>query len=278
MTSRRQFLHIAAASALLPLMQFPRTAFAAASLGAVKTQGKLRVGVTAADPWFAKDPISGQWSGVCIEIGKMMAAELGVAFEPVETTWANSVAAIQADQIDVMFVLDPTEARKKAIDFPEAPLFYYAMGALVKANAEVKTWEDLNKSGTRVGVTLGTNIDVTLTEKLKNATIERFANNDEAIAAFAANRVDVVSQFHPALIVQYSRLRMGKVVLPEQVLAIPTSVGLVKSDDPSFRNWVNDFISKLYSSGKTEEMFQTYISSKGLDPKSVPGLVKERWS
>lgn len=278
MTSRRQFLQLAAVAATIPAFQIPRAAFAAASLDAVKKLGKLRVGVTAADPWFAKDPISGEWNGVCIEIGKKMAAELGVAFEPVETTWGNSVAGIQADQIDVMFVLDPTEARKKAIDFPEAPLFYYAMGALVKADAEVKTWEDLNKDGMRVGVTLGTNIDMTLTEKLKNAKIERFANNDEAIAAFAANRVDVVSQFHPALIVQYSRLKMGKVVLPEEVFAIPTSVGLIKSDDASFREWVSDFIAKLYTSGETAKIFETYLSSKGIDPTTVPGLVKERWT
>lgn len=278
MTSRRQFLQFAAMAATIPVLQIARPAFAAASLDAVKKLGKLRVGVTAADPWFAKDPISGEWDGVCIQIGKKMADELGVAFEPVETTWGNSVAAIQADQIDVMFVLDPTEARKKAIDFPEAPLFYYAMGVLVKEGAEIKTWEDLNKPDMRVGVTLGTNIDMTLTEKLSKAKIERFANNDEAIAAFAANRVDVVSQFHPALIMQYSRLKMGKVVLPEQVFAIPTSVGLVKSNDSSFREWVSDFIGKLYSSGETARFFEEYLSSKGIDPKTVPGLVKERWT
>ncbi|MFK0333961.1 transporter substrate-binding domain-containing protein [Rhizobium sp. NPDC090275] len=278
MSSRRQFLQYAALAAAFPALQMPGGAFAAASLNSVKTLGKLRVGVTAADPWFAKDPMSGQWSGVCVEIGKKMATELGVAFEPVETTWGNSVAGIQANQIDVMFVLDPTEARKKAIDFPEAPLFYYAMGALVKDNTQVKTWEDLNKSGMRIGVTLGTNVDAQLTEKLKKAEIERFANNDEAIAAFAANRVDVVSQFHPALIVQYSRLKMGKVVLPEEVIAIPTSVGLIKSDDPSFRTWVNDYIDKLYSSGETSKIFESYLASKGIDPKTVPGLVKERWT
>ncbi|MEW9613356.1 transporter substrate-binding domain-containing protein [Shinella sp. S4-D37] len=275
-TTRRAFL---AGGALAGLsLAVPTLAFGANSLAAVKANGKLRVGAAPADPWYYKDPISEEWAGVGVEIGKRMAEELGVEPVLVETTWPNSVAGIQADQIDVMFVLDPNEARRKAIDFPDVPLFYYAMGALVPGDSSAKTWEDFNKDGFKVGVTLGTNVDTVLTEMLKNATFERFASNDEAVAAFVARRVDMVSQFHPALIMQYSRIKIGKVILPEEVYAIPTSVGVMKSDDPSFRDWVNDFISKSYASGETQKIFETYLSSKGVDPTSVPGLMKERWA
>lgn len=274
-SSRRTFLKTASLVGLG--LAVPGLAFGAASLAAVKASGKLRIGAAPADPWFYKDPISEEWAGVGVEIGKLMARDLGVEPVLVETTWPNSVAGIQADQIDLMFVLDPNEARRKAVDFPDTPLFYYAMGALVPEDSTAKVWADFDKPGFKVGVTLGTNVDTVLTEKLKKATFERFASNDEAIAAFVARRVDMVSQFHPALIVQYSRIKIGKVILPEEVYAIPTSVGLMKSDDPSFKTWVNDFITKLYASGQTQEIFETYIASKGIDPKSVPGLVKERW-
>ncbi|SDI54007.1 transporter substrate-binding domain-containing protein [Alloyangia pacifica] len=273
--TRRSILSAAGTGMLLGLV--PNVTLAASSIEDVKERGVLRVGAASADPWYYKDPMSEQWSGVGVEIGKLMAADLGVELEMVETTWGNSVAGIQANQIDVMFVLDPTETRKQAIDFPDTPLFYYAMGALVPEDSTAKSWADFDKSDVRIGVTLGTNVDTVLTEKLKNAKFERFASNDEAIAAFVSGRVDVVSQFHPALVVQVSRIRMGKVILPEEVYAIPTSVGLMKSDDASFKTWVNDFIGKLYESGKTEEIFETYIKSKGIDPASVPGLVKENW-
>jgi polar amino acid transport system substrate-binding protein len=256
---------------------FAGAAQAQSALQAVKDRKKLRIGVAAADPWFYKDPVSNQWSGVGVEIGKAMAAELNVAFEPVETTWANSVAAIQAGQIDLMFVLDATDARKQAIDFPDTPLFYYAMGALIQNGMQVAAWQDLNKKGTRVGVTLGTTVDRMLTETLPEATIERFASNDEAIAAFVSRRVDAVSQFHPALIVQNARIRTGRVVLPTPVHAVPTSVGLPKAADPSFRDWVNAYIGKIYADGTTQRLFETYLASKGLDPKSVPGIVREQW-
>ncbi|MEI4484873.1 transporter substrate-binding domain-containing protein [Frigidibacter sp. MR17.14] len=275
MITRRSLIGTAVAASAL--VAGAGIALAETALDSVKASGSLRVGVTPADPWFFKDPIAGDWSGVGVEMGKAMAEKLGVTFEPVETTWGNSVAAIQAGQIDVMFVLDATDERRKAIDFPEAPLFYYAMGALIQDGMEVKTWEDLNKEGTTVGVTLGTTVDKLLTEKLAKAKIERFASNDEAVAAFVSRRVDAVSQFHPALIVQVSRIGTGKVVLPEEIHAVPTSVGLPKAADPSFKDWVSDFIATAYGDGTTKSIFEGYIRTKGIDPATVPGLVKEDW-
>ena len=82
---------------------------------AIKERGSIRVGVTQAPPWFSKDPASGEWAGLGSALGKAMAGELGVEFEPVEVTWGTAVAALQADKIDVMFVLDATPKRAVAI-------------------------------------------------------------------------------------------------------------------------------------------------------------------
>lgn len=247
-------------------------------LDRIKASGKLRIGVTSAEPWFFKDPASDTWSGVGIDYGQQLAADLGIAMVPVETTWANCVAALQVNQIDVMFVLDPTEERRKALDFPEAPLFYYAVGALVRPDQTAKTWDELNKPGLRVGVTLGTSVDRTVTETLKATSISRFSNNDEAIAAFAARRADVVAQFHPALVVQYARLKLGKVIVPTPVSPVATSAGLRKDADPALRDWLSAKFAAYYADGKPQAYFAKYLESRHIDPASVPGLVKEKWA
>lgn len=273
--TRRTF--IAASIALLAGATAPAFAQDASTLDRIKQDKQLRIGVTSAEPWFFKDPMTEKWTGVGIAMGEKLAANLGVTLVPVETTWANSVAALQANQIDLMFVLDPTEERKKAIDFPDAPLFYYAMGALVQADSEVKSWEDIDKAGTRIGVTLGTSLDKNITAMAKNAEISRFSNNDEAIAAFASKRVDVVVQFHPALIVQYSRLKLGKVILPTPVNPVPTSAGLRKEASPDFKNWVSEQFATLYKQGVPDQIFDGYLKSKNIDPTGISGLVKEAW-
>lgn len=247
------------------------------SLERIKASGHLRVGVTSAEPWFFKDPLSGTWTGIGVAMGQKLASALGVTFEPVETSWATCVAALQANQIDLMFVLDPTEERRKALDFPDAPLFYYAMGALVSETSAIKTWQDIDKPGTRIGVTLGTSLDKNVTEIAKSAEISRFQNNDLAITAFLARRVDVVVQFHPALVVQYARLKQGKVLLPTPVTPVSTSAGLRKDASPAFRDWVSDQFASLYKAGVPDQLFTAYLTSKGIDPKGIPGLVKEAW-
>jgi polar amino acid transport system substrate-binding protein len=259
-------------------MAGPAWAQTASTLEHIKTSKKLRIGVTSAEPWFFKDPMSEAWTGVGISLGRQLAADLGVELVPVETTWANAIAALQADQIDAMFVLDPTEERRKAIDFPEAPLFYYAPGALVKDGAAIKTWADLDKPDTRIGVTMGTSIDRMVTETLKTATISRFSNNDEAIAAFAAHRVDAVAQFHPALVVQFARLKLGHVILPLPVVPVATSAGVRKEANPAFRDWLSTKFAEYYKDGKPQAWFSEYLKSKGIDPATVPGLSKEQWS
>jgi Bacterial extracellular solute-binding proteins, family 3 len=75
----------------------------------IKQRGELRIGVTPGEPWFFKDPASGQWSGIGYRMGQQIAKDLGVKLVPVETTWGNSIAAIQANQIP------PRSARRRSI-------------------------------------------------------------------------------------------------------------------------------------------------------------------
>jgi polar amino acid transport system substrate-binding protein len=274
--SRRSFLALATAAAV-NVNSSRVLAEDASTLEQIKARKQLRIGVTSAEPWFFKDPLSEKWSGIGVAMGEKLAANLGVEMVPVETTWANAVAALQANQIDLMFVLDPTEERRKAIDFPDAPLFYYAMGALVPENAPFAAWNTIDKPGTRIGVTLGTSLDKNVTAMVKSAAINRFSNNDEAIAAFAARRVDVVVQFHPALVVQYARLKLGKVILPEPVTPVATSAGLRKESNTAFRDWVNGQFAELYKAGIPNQLFSAYLKSKNIDVNGIPGLMKESW-
>jgi polar amino acid transport system substrate-binding protein len=264
MKRRSLILAATAAMALAPMAH----AQDSGTMAQVKESGELRIGVASAEPWFYKDPMSEQWTGVGVAMGQRMADDLGVKMVPVETTWANAVAGLQANQFDIMFVLDPTE---------ENPLFYYAMGALVKEGSEAKTWDELDTPETRIGVTLGTSLDRNVSEMMDEAQINRFSSNDEAIAAFAAGRIDAVVQFHPALVVQYSRLKMGEVLLPEPVNPVATSAGMRQEDGTEFLDWVNTTFADLYAAGVPDELFGQYLASKDIDPSGIPGLVKEDW-
>ena len=128
----RRTVLVLAAAACAP------AAWAAAedTLAEIKQRGALRVGVTQAPPWFSKDPKSGEWtSGVGVSLGKAMAADLGVKFEPVEVTWGTAIAALQGNRIDMMSMMDATPERAQAVDFPKTPLLYYSLAVLARDEA-----------------------------------------------------------------------------------------------------------------------------------------------
>lgn len=267
---RREFL---VGLALLGLLG--GTSSQAQTLQKVKQTGELRIGVAAGDPWYYRDPVSGQWSGVGVLVGEQIAKNIGVKMTPVETTWGNSVAGLQSGQIDVMFVLDATEERKRAIDFPATPLLWYAQGILAKDGLVAKNWEDLNKSNVRVGVALGTATDRDLTKRLPNAKIERFTNTDETVAAFNAGRVDAIGFYHSVLVIAYSKIKKGSVQIPQPVVAIPTSAGIRREQDTAFRDMLDEQFKKMHASGQTQALYAQYLKTKGLDPDKLPGVTKE---
>ncbi|HYP84833.1 transporter substrate-binding domain-containing protein [Variovorax sp.] len=247
----------------------------AQTLQKVKQSGELRIGVAAGDPWYYRDPASGQWTGVGVLVGEQIAKSIGVKMVPVETTWGNSVAALQSGQIDVMFVLDATEERKRAIDFPPTPLLWYAQGVLAKDGLVANNWDDLNKPDVRVGVALGTATDRDLTKRLPNARIERFTNTDETVAAFNAGRVDAIGFYHSVLAIAYSKIKKGHVQVPKPVVAIPTSAGVRREQDTAFRDMLDQQFKKMYDSGETQALYGQYLKTKGLDPDKQPGVTKE---
>ncbi len=244
---------------------------------AIMERGTLRVGVTQAPPWFFNDPATNEWTGLGASVGKAMATELGVEFEPVEVTWGTAVSALQANKIDIMFVLDATPKRALAIDFPAQPLLYYALAVLADDEMEISEWQDLNQDGIKLAVTQGTTMDIYVTERLGNAEILRFPTNGESVAAFQSRRVNAVSLFHPPLIAMRSKIGRGQIVLPSPIRQSASSAGVRREDDKRFRDWVNTAISYYYTTGQTQKWYQEFLVEFGVDPATVPAIRREDW-
>jgi len=246
------------------------------TLAQIKQRGTLRVGVTQAPPWFTKDPKSGDWAGgVGVSLGKAMAADLGVKFEPVEVTWGTAVAALQGNKIDMMSMMDATPERAQAVDFPKTPLLWYSLAVLARDDLPVVAWADLDKPSVRIAVPQASSMDKFLTEHVAKAQISRFPDNAAAIAAYQAGRADAVCLFHPPLLAARQKLGSGKIVVPTPPQSQASSVAVRKENDKSFVEWVDKEIAKFYASGQTQKWYEEFLVGFGLDPKASPPVMKE---
>ena len=242
---------------------------------AIKQRGSFRVGATQAEPWYFKDPATAKWDGFSIRVANDIAKAMKVETTVVETSWGNAIAALQANQIDLMFVLDATPERAMAVDFIQTPLLYYALAVLHKPGLKVTDWKDLDRKEVTIATTIGTTIDRFVTENLKNATVTRVPNNDEVVAQFQSGRADVASLFHPPLIALQKKVGMGVITLPKPVRASPSSVAVRREADKTWRDYLTTSIGYYYQTGQLQRHYEEFLTSRGIDPKTVPPIVRE---
>ena len=260
---------------LLALLMLTAFAQAQSTWDKIHSTGKLRMGVTQAPPWYSKNPATSEWdSGLIVSIGKSMAEELGVELEMLEVTWATSIAALQADKIDMMF-LDPTPKRAVVVDYPFQPLLFISLAVLANDDLEVEAWEDLNKPEVSVAVPQASSMDAFLTRTIPNADIQRFPDNGASLAAFQSGRVDAVCLFHPPLLAARKKFGAGKIVIPTPAFSSPSSIAVRREEDKTFRDWVSHTIYFYYETGRTQRWYEEFLEGYGLDPKASPVIQRE---
>ncbi len=88
----------------------PATAQSAENLWKdVQDRGVLRAGAALAPPHVMRDPKTGEYSGIFVDLVKEFGEQvLGVKVQFVDTTWDNIIAGMQAGKWDVALALNRT--------------------------------------------------------------------------------------------------------------------------------------------------------------------------
>lgn len=242
----------------------------AQTMDTVKERGTLKIGVTQAAPWYSKDPRAGGWTGLGVTLGSHLAEDLGVEPELVEVTWATSVAALQANKIDIMLIFSKTPERAEAVDFPERPILYISQALLTNGDIKAETWSELNRADFSVAVPQATTMDKLLSEQVPDADIQRYPDNAAAIAAFQAGRAQSLSLYYAPLLATQQKLGSGEIIAPQPISTEPTSAAVRKEDDKAFVTWVDERLFDYYSSGRTQAWYEETLTAMGMDAKSAP--------
>ena len=220
-TMRRSVLAAAALLALLPIAaiaQEPATLLA--------PSGKLRSGLYVGTPTSILPEQPGQERvGVGYEIGKELAARLGVPYEPVVFPNNNGVLdAIKSGKVDTAFT-NASPARAKEMDFAQ-PYLDIELGYLAPKGSPVTSVETVDIEGRRIGVTTGSSSDGVLSSALKKATVVRVDTFPQVIEmlkkgeldAFATNKATL---FELSEKVPNSAVLDGRWGLERHAIAIP---------------------------------------------------------
>jgi polar amino acid transport system substrate-binding protein len=226
--------------------------------------GKLRVGLLSVPVHSVRDPYSGELRGVAHDLGRELAARMGVPFEPI--VYPNPgvyVAAGQAGQWDIGS-LGVVPERQTHFDLAQ-PHLDVDYGYLVPASSRIASMSEADRAGVRVALVAGSASELALIKELNRASIVRGRDLSELIDLVMMSEADVIAAqktnlYNIAPRIPGSRVLEGRPGGEEQALAIP------KGRDPLALAYVREFVRDAKSRGLVRQA----VERAGISGVTVP--------
>jgi len=213
---------------------------------ALAPTGSLRVAFLVAPLYATKDPASGEFKGVAIDLGRDLAGRVGVPFEPVGLP--NPGAVIRgagAGEWDV--ALMGINAERAAVMHFSAPYMEVEQGYLVRAGIPIAAASDVDRAGIRIGVIEKAGADLHLSGTLRNATLVR-SNLNDILSQLASGKLEVVAATKAALY-SASAKQPGSRVLDGRILVEPIGMGVPKGRGSDAAAYVRQFVEEAKAQG-----------------------------
>ena len=188
--------------------------------------GKLRVGLlNGSAVHVVRDPASGEMKGVGHDLGKDLAARLGVPFEPVLYSAPGPfLDGAKSGAWDIAFVGVSPE-RGKFLDFTGNHM-EIDFGYLVPAGSAISTVGNVDRPSVRIASVERASPDVFLTATLKSATLVRASTLPGALELVKSGKADVLvaqkaNLYDVSAQLPGSRVLDGRPGAEDQAMALP---------------------------------------------------------
>ena len=241
-------------------------ALAAASIQAAAAQnlldeiikrGVINVGVGLGTPPFGLTNDKMEPDGYDVGLAKMIARDLGVKLNIVDTVASNRIPNLTSGKLDiVIYSFSVTPERAKAIAFTNTVYVDQQVFLSAKDN-------DLNSievlKGKKVGVTRSTTNDIAMSKRAVEGTvIQRYDDDASTSQALLAGQVDgiVTSGGLASAFIQKNPNLAVKFV----VASAPMSIGL-RRGEPDFLHWLNTSIFMAWTTGEIQALQKKWMGT-----------------
>ena len=223
--------------------QFP----AGSTMADLQDKGEIVIGVKFDVPPFGfNNPQTGEVEGFDVNLGKMIADELGVEPKFVEAISDNRIPFLTDGTVDlILSTMTITTDRAVEIDFSR-PYFIAHGRILVPEGSDIQGIEDL--AGKKVCTGLGSTYESTIKEQAPQADLKLVESYSECFELVQNGAVDAVSTddvILTGMIIQDDSLQM----VGEEMTEEPYGAG-VPDGDAEFAQFVSDVINESFESGE----------------------------
>jgi glutamate transport system substrate-binding protein len=230
------------------------------TMAALNEAGKITIGTKFDQPLFGLKGPSGDPVGFDVEMGKLVAAKLGI--EPSGITWTETVSAnrepfIQNGDVDIVVATYTiNDARKEVVSFAGP---YYEAGQdllVLEGNEEITGPEDL--ADKKVCTVSGSTSEKNIAEYTANIIATDTYSN--CLGPLRSGDVDAVTTDNVILAGLADQNAGEFEVVGNPFTAEPYGIGLAK-DDTEFRDFINDVLEESYEDGSWATAWESTAGS-----------------
>jgi polar amino acid transport system substrate-binding protein len=165
-------------------------------LDEILERGVIRIAVTWSPPpetgfppefWLDE---AGEPQGIAIEIGKILAADLGVRPEWVNVPWGEQFAALAQGDVDLLPKPTLTPARALEMEFSDR-LMAFEVVVITRRNSGL-TLDDLRQRKLRISTWEGSSCNAIVLRMFPAAEVVEFLDENEAKRAVSEEHVDAI--------------------------------------------------------------------------------------
>jgi glutamate transport system substrate-binding protein len=226
------------------------------TLGKIQRKGELTIGVKFDVPPFGfQNPQTNRVEGFDVDLGKAVAAELGVRPKFIEAISDNRIPFLQDGTADlILSTMTINGERVEQIDFSHP--YYIARGrVLVKKGSGIKGVQDL--AGRKVCTALGSTYEANIKRQAPRAKLQLVDSYSECLELIQNGAVDAVSTddvILTGMIIQDDTLQM----VGKQLTQEPYGAG-IKKGQRQMTDFVNRVFRELKRDGRWQQLYDRWV-------------------
>ncbi len=245
---------------------------AGTTMAKIADRGTITIGTKFDQPLFGLRGPSGEPEGFDVEIGKIIAGQLGI--EPDKIKWVEAVSAnrepfIENDKVDIVVATYTiNDDRKQVVDFA-GPYFSAGQTILVKEdNSDINGPDDL--AGKTVCSVEGSTPAANIEEQYPDAKLELTDAYSNCLEPLRNDQVDAITTDNVILAGFVDQNEGEFKLVGEPFTEEPYGIGLKKGDD-DFRTFINDVLEESYDNGAWDKAWED-TAGKVLDTPEPPAV------
>lgn len=256
---KNKFVKLVSATSLLALSAGVANAGA---LNDIAESGELRACFDAGYMPFEMKAKNGNYIGFDIDLGKLMAKQMGVKYVPVNTAWDGIIPALLTDKCHIIMAgMTITAERNMRINFAD-PYIVIGQSLLLnpKMKGEITSYADLNSPEYTIASKLGTTGEMVAKRLISKAKYNAFETETDAALEVVNGKADAMVYDMPFISIYAAQNKEKASAILEPFTYEPLGWA-VKQGDPDMLNFLNNFLTQTKGDGSYERIYDKWFKS-----------------